>query len=104
MIRRLTQHNLVAFNGIIQPGQRLLKHSDGTFIPVGITGAPTDFYKCVSVDTTNHTWTGYKAYLDNDVYKFEEIITENLSYTNVTPVIDNVYSSDALISAVLYLG
>lgn len=37
---KLTPQNLVKFTGTLQPGQRLIKRSDGTFIPVGATEKP----------------------------------------------------------------
>ena len=37
---KLTSQNFVPFTGTLQAGQRLLKLSDGTFLPVGITEKP----------------------------------------------------------------
>lgn len=54
------------------------------------------FYKCSSVDTANKSWSGYRAVLTEGVYTFEESITAGLSYTAVTPVIERVYTADAL--------
>lgn len=35
-------------------------------------GNSIDFYKCTSVDTTNQTWTGYKAIFNSTtgIYSF----------------------------------
>ncbi|MBR2625339.1 MAG: LamG domain-containing protein [Lentisphaeria bacterium] len=55
-----------------------------------------DFYKCSSVDTSAKTWNGFKAVLTDGIYTFEESITAGLSYTAVTPVIDKIYTADAL--------
>jgi len=64
-----------------------------------------EFYKCASVDTTNHTWTGYKAVLNDGVYTFESNVTTGLSYTSVIPVVGSIYTTDALANIVsLYTG
>lgn len=59
-----TTENLIPITGTVKAGQRLLKLSDGTFLPIGIAGGSTpqssdsqsetpsasmDFYKCTSV-------------------------------------------------------
>lgn len=54
-------------------------------------------YKCASVDTTNHTWTGYKAVLNNQgYYEFEENATSGLIFTEIVPTQNFIYSSNAL--------
>lgn len=63
---------------------------------VGTFKGGMEFYKCSSVDTANKSWSGYKAVLTEGVYTFEESITAGLSYTAVTPVIERVYTADAL--------
>lgn len=76
----------------------------------GVTGTAscgaTDFYKCASVDTVNHTWTGYKAVFNSTqgYYEFEQTATSGLTYSVVTPVVGNVYADGALIEAKLYEG
>lgn len=62
------------------------------------------FYKCYSVDTSNHKWTGYKAILNNGVYTYSSNLTTGLVYSSVVPVVNGVYSGDALITATLYEG
>ena len=64
----------------------------------GSTGGSADYYRCASVDTETHTWTGYKAVLDSGFYTFETSVTQNLQYTSVKPEVGNVYSSDALVT------
>jgi hypothetical protein len=59
-------------------------------------GGGTSFYKCASVDTSAKTWTGYKAVLADGVYSFEEIITEGLIFSSITPEVGKVYTADAL--------
>jgi len=82
----------------------IAKNPDGSFTEVGGGSGGTEFYECASVDTVNHTWTGYKAVLNNGVYTFESTATTGLSYTSVTPEVGKVYSSDALATATLYEG
>lgn len=105
----ITPENLVPFTGSLKAGQRLLKLSDGSFIPVGAAGvstsSSTDFYKCSSVDTSNHMWTGKKAVFAQGVYSFESDSTTGLTYTFITPAVGKVYSEDALVSvSSLYQG
>jgi len=71
----------------------------GDFIPGSSQGSSTAFYKCTSVDTSNATWVGRKALLNDGVYSFESDSTTGLAYTAVTPIVGEVYSSDALITA-----
>lgn len=67
----------------------------------GIAGShkgSTEFYKCASVSTTTKTWSGYRAILNGGVYSFEKTVTSGLRYTSVAPEVNQVYSSDALVS------
>ena len=69
------------------------------------TLVPTEFYKCATVDSTNHTWTGYKAVLNQDgYYEYESAATAGLLYdtAKTTPVVDKAYSDGCLIEAKLY--
>lgn len=75
----------------------------GQVFPISVSES-MDFYKCASVDTANHTWTGYKAVSDNGIYTFEQNVTGGLTYSSVTPVIGNVYSDGALVRGNLYTG
>lgn len=76
----------------------------GNFVPSG--AGSMDFYKCASVDTTNQTWTGYKAVQDQvtHIYSYEATATSGLTYSVVTPAIGKVYADGALIEASLYVG
>ncbi len=100
-----------------------MKNSDGTFSQMSgggldqetansilsIIGAASDsslaplscgctYYKCASVDTEAKTWSGYKAVQqENGGYTFEETVTTGLAYTSVTPIVDSIYSADALV-------
>jgi hypothetical protein len=66
-------------------------------------GGSADYYKCVSVDTENKTWTGYKAVLTDGVYIFEDAVTEGLSYgAGFTPTVGKVYDSNASACAKLF--
>ena len=68
-------------------------------------GGATDFYKCASVDTTNHTWTGYKAVLSEGVYSFESAATAGLVYADgFTPEVDKIYADGALVKTELFMG
>lgn len=69
-------------------------------------GNSIDFYKCNSVDSTNQTWTGYKAIFNSttEIYSFQETTTSGLTYSVITPQVGKVYTDGALIEAVLYTG
>lgn len=92
-------------NSVVQPNHVLLfsedgatltgKLPDGTFITIG---GSMDFYKCASVDTVNHTWTGYKAVLNSGVYSFESTVTSGLTYgSGYTPAVGSIYDDGALV-------
>lgn len=69
------------------------------------SGTSAEYYKCASVDTSAKTWTGYKAVFADGAYSFESAVTEGLTYTSVTPVVDSIYSADALVAVKnLYSG
>lgn len=93
-----------------EDGETLVaKHPDGSFTEIGSGsgGGSAEFYKCASVDTSAHTWTGYKAVFDSGAgtWSFESEVTEGLTYTSVTPEIGGIYSADALvIVSLLYSG
>ena len=96
--------NLIAAN---------IKDGVSIFGVTGTSGSATDFYKCASVDTTNHTWTGYKAVLTDGSYSFEVTATTGLTYGGAyTPSVGGIYDDGASIkvekmyvapSAALYL-
>ena len=92
------------FNGLflssVKPklGQKGLLLDNKYFMPlVEGGGGSAEYYRCASVDTETHTWTGYKAVLNGGVYTFENTVTQGLVYTSITPVIGNIYSTDALV-------
>ncbi len=81
------------------------KLPDGSFITIGGSGGATDFYKCASVDTTNQTWTGYKAVFASGSYGYESAVTSGLTYgSGFTPMVGGVYTDGALVNADLYTG
>ena len=43
------------------------------------------------------TWSGYQLMFQDGVYKVSDVLTDNLSYTFVTPQVGGYYSADALI-------
>jgi len=78
----------------------ITKNPDGTFSQIN---SGINFYKCASIDTTNHTWTGYKAVIDTETgaWSFESIITNGLTYNNFpVPSIDSVYAGENCICLV----
>lgn len=89
-----------------EDGETLVaKHPDGSFTEISSGGGSAEFYKCASVDTSAKTWTGYKAVFADGAYSFESAVTEGLTYTSVTPVVDSIYSADALVAVKnLYSG
>ena len=77
-------------------GSKLItKNPDGSFSEIGGGGSGT-FYKCASVDTTNHAWTGYLASIDSTtgVWSFASTATSGLSYDRITPIVGSVYDED----------
>ena len=87
-------------------GQKGLLLDNKYFLPlVEGSGGSGEYYRCASVDTETHTWTGYKAVLNEGFYTFEDTVTTGLSYTSVTPQVGKIYSQDALVyGANLYQG
>ena len=71
-----------------------------------VGGGNGDFYKCASVNTSNQTWTGYKAILVNGAYNFQQTVTSGLSYGDgFIPIVDKIYTDGALaIISGLYSG
>lgn len=104
-----TNENLINVPASNVPaGTLAMKVGDNIFTAGNvIIGGTADYYKCASVDTVNLTWTGYKAVQDpvTGVYSFESNPTIGLLYTDITPVISGIYTSDAKVSiASLYDG
>lgn len=76
------------------------------YYPTGVVPVLYDYYKCASVDTTEHTWRGYKATLSNGVYTFAQSATSHLTYdpAKTVPVVNHIYTNGALVEANLYTG
>ena len=56
---------------------------------------------------SENTWSGYKAVFDSGTgtWSFESDVTAGLTYTSVTPVVNSIYSADALVVvSMLYDG
>lgn len=63
------------------------------------SGNSIEFYKCASIDTTNQTWTGYKAILNQvtGTWGYASTVTSNLTWTNIKPAIGGIYSADVTV-------
>ena len=97
----------VGFGGNFEPGSgeadtsafetemKAIIGEDANIPPVLVSGMK--FYKCASVDTTNKTWSGYELILQDGVYVVSDVLTENLKYTFVTPMVESYYSEDGLL-------
>ena len=64
--------------------------------PPPVPVPPMNFYKCASVDTSNSEWSGYRATLNDGIYSFASTVTSGLSFTTITPVVNAIYTEDAL--------
>jgi hypothetical protein len=108
----IKEENLLPYEGIIKPGQRLMKIGN-TFMPVGIGGAfePAGIkvkevgydtlYECASVGGS--TWTGYKLVLTDGFYEKAETLTDGLTFgTGYKPSVGTVYNADATIKVGKY--
>lgn len=63
-------------------------------------GSSAKYYKCASVNTTAHTWTGYLAIRDSatGAWSFSETETTGLSYgANPDPEVGNVYDENGVL-------
>ena len=59
--------------------------------------ASMDFYKCTYVSSdSSMTWRGRKAVLSNSLYNFQSNSTEGLQYSSITPVVNSIYTQNAL--------
>lgn len=66
-----------------------------------------NFYKCVTVDTTNNTWTGNVALInsENGAWEFSDIVTSGLTYNKVVPTVGNTYDENCTFKVSdFYLG
>ena len=100
-------NNMVFSSGTPQAGDRcLIIQSGNDKYCVPLKFPTNDFYRCASINTETHKWTGYKAVLSNGRYSFEQNVTENLPYGDgFTPVVNEIYDKFALIHvADLYTG
>ena len=70
------------------------------------TGCPTVTRSVVeSSGSSVATWSGQRVILSGGIYTFEENITSGLIYSHVTPIINGIYSENALIKIEsLYTG
>lgn len=61
-------------------------------------GNSMSYYKCVSFDTVNKTWSGYEVSIDQDGYiTFSETETSGLSYSLFTPKVGEIWSENAML-------
>lgn len=107
----IKEENLIQYSGAIKAGQRLVKVGN-TFMPVGVGGAfapgnggsgSMKFYKCASVDTANKTWSGYElVYNEAGYYELSDVVTENLTYSGMTPVVGSIYNENATLKIERY--
>ena len=65
-------------------------------------GGTAKYYKCASVDATNKTWAGYELVLEDGVYVVSDALTDGLTYSAMTPKVNEVYTTDALIKIGMY--
>jgi hypothetical protein len=116
----IKEENIIKYEGTLKAGQRFVKIGNA-FMPVGIGGAKAPegggdgnnmkFYKCASVnipqvstDTEtpsepeiSKTWSGYELILLDGAYVVSDVLTENLKYTFITPMVESYYSEDGLL-------
>lgn len=99
-----TTANLLAVSpSTVAEGTLAAKIGDLYFVAANSVQQETGFYKCASVDTTNQTWTGYRATFQNGTYVFSTSVTSGLSYGNgYQPVVDTVYNDDCTVIATLF--
>jgi hypothetical protein len=99
-----TNNNLIAVNPADVPVGSLSAKIGGLyFVAANAVSQGTDFYKCASVDTTNQTWTGYKASFQNGTYVFSTTVTSGLSYgAGYQPVVGTAYNADCTVIATLF--
>ena len=93
-----TTENLVTVSpGIVPENTLAVKIGNQVFLANGLPagGSGVELYQCATVDTVNHTWTGYKAVLSGGYYTFEQTATSGLVYSTITPEVGKVYSGDA---------
>ena len=65
----------------------------------------TPFYKCASIDSVNHRWSGYRAVWSGSFYTYESTITVDRRYgAGFIPEIGKVYNDGALVEAKLWTG
>lgn len=76
----------------------------GTYEGESTGGTSAEYYKCASVDTEAKTWSGYKAVFDSTAgtWGFEDMLTEGLTYTSVTPQVGSTYNADATLTVMLH--
>ena len=100
-------NNMVFSAGTPQVGDRCLiiqSGNDKYCVPMKLV--LPEFFKCASINTETHKWSGYKAILTNGIYSFSDTLTNDLPYGDgFTPVVNEIYDRNALIHvADLYTG
>lgn len=85
-----TNQNLITTTAVT--GSRAIKIGNKIF--VGLY-EPMKFYKCVSVNSSDNTWTGYLWNEKNN--SFSNTITSNLKCDTITPIVNGIYSQDLTI-------
>lgn len=75
--------------------------------PTPTPSGSVDYYKCASVNTSNQTWTGYKAIYNSSsgIWGIESSLTSGLTYGNsYVPEVDRFYNDGANVQARLRLS
>lgn len=112
----MRKENFIPLTETFLPGQRLMLIDD-VFVPVGFGGNVTPgktvvkdigkgiYYKCTSVNSTAKKWAGNRAVQgENGIWTFEDKVTQNLDYTDITPEQGGIYSYNALLKVKLWEG
>lgn len=95
-----SKENLIAIPATAVPaGTLAIKIGNEVFTPGNIRiSSGIDFFKCASVNTTDKTWTGYKAVLVEGIYIFDDTATAGLTYgTGYTPAVGDIYNQIATV-------
>lgn len=101
-----TNNNLIAVTPADVPVGSLSAKIGGLyFVAANAVSQETGFYKCASVDTTNQTWTGYRATFQNGTHVFSTTVTTGLSYgSGYQPVVGTAYNADCTVIVTLFTG
>lgn len=101
-----TNNNLITVTPADVPVGSLSAKIGGLyFVAANAVPQGTGFYKCASVDTTNQTWTGYRATFQNGTHVFSTTVTTGLSYgSGYQPVVGTTYNDNCTVIATLFTG